>query len=247
MQSFVRDMELEGLARNTIAKNINSLKSLLNDATNDGLNHSTAYKGFKYSPEVVYKTWLNMDEIEAIYNLTGLSKALDIIRDLFVVGALTGMRVENYTNIDQSINVNLKDNTITAIINKNGPRVTIPIHYIIREIIDKYNGLPPTRSVWAINRGIKKIAEKAKIDSIVVSVREEGGTRVQTVLPKHKTISSHTCRRSLITMLYLKNVKLEYIRTIAGHKNITSTIRYIKAGLTEFQTEIAELDFWKRK
>ena len=246
MQQFVRDLELQGLARNTINKQISALKSLLNDATTDNMNHSTGYKHFSYSPEIVYKTYLTMPEVEAIYNLKDLSKPLEIIRDLFIVGCLTGLRVENYTNIDQSLSLDLTNNVLTAIVNKNGPRIQIPIHYIIGEIIQKHNGLPPTRSVWAINRGIKKIAEKAKINSTVISVREEGGTRTTSTLPKHKTISSHTARRTLATLLYIQNVKLDYIRSILGHSNIATTIRYIKAGLTEFQTEIAELDFWKR-
>lgn len=246
LQQYVRDLELQGLARNTIAKQINALKSLLNDAAKDNLNHSTQYKHFSYSPEIVYKTYLTMQEVEAIYNLKDLSPALDIIKDLFIVGCLTGLRVENYTNIDQSLSINT-DDTITAIVNKNGPRITIPQHYIIKDIILKYKGLPPPRSVWAINRGIKKIAEKAKINSPVISVREEGGVRVTTTLPKYKTITSHTARRTLVTLLYLQNVKLDYIRSILGHSDIASTMRYIKAGLTEYQTEVAELDFWKRQ
>ena len=247
MQQFVRDLEMEGLTRNYINKQISALKSLLNDATRDNLNHSEGYKHFNYSPEIVYKTYLTMPEVEAIYNIKDLSKPMDIIKDLFIVGCLTGLRVENYTNIDQSVSVDLTNNVLTAIVNKNGPRISIPIHYIIREIIEKYKGLPPPRSVWAINRGIKKIAEKAKINSTVISVREEGGVRTTTSLPKHKTITSHTCRRTLVTLLYLQNVKLEYIRSITGHKNIASTMRYIKAGLSEYQSEVAELDFWKKK
>jgi len=169
------------------------------------------------------------------------------VRDLFMLGAWTGMRVSNYLNIDSDLNVDLEKNIITAIVNKNGPRVRIPIHWIIREIIEKNGGkLPKSISEQKLNKQIKVVGRLAGITEKVITVKTIGGKRTEIVKDKCDMISSHTCRRSLATNLYLKDVPLKYIMSITGHKTEAQALKYIKSGLDEIYDKVAELDFWKK-
>jgi len=243
---FVDKMEAKGHAKNYIGRQINNIKIILTRAFKEGKHQNTEYLKFAVLREDVYNIYLSEAELIKMYNLP-LDGYNAHVRDLFMLGAWTGMRVSNYLNIDSDLNVDLEKNIITAIVNKNGPRVRIPIHWIIREIIEKNGGkLPKSISEQKLNKQIKVVGRLAGITEKVITVKTIGGKRTEIVKDKCDMISSHTCRRSLATNLYLKDVPLKYIMSITGHKTEAQALKYIKSGLDEIYDKVAELDFWKK-
>lgn len=226
---------------------VNNLKIVLNHAHKEGKHTNLEFKKFEVPKENVYNIYLSEQELILIYKLRSLPKYLEKARDLFMIGCWTGMRVSNYLNIDPELNIDLKKNRITAIVNKNGPRVTIPIHWIILEIIKKYDGLPKSISDQKLNKYLKDMGQAAKLNEKIITVRTENGKRVESVKEKWQLITSHTARRSLATNLYLRDAPLKYIMSIIGHKTEAQCLHYIKSGLDEIVDKVAELDFWKKK
>lgn len=243
---FIDKMEAKGYSKNYIGKQINNFKIILSRGYKEGKHNNTDFHKFTVLREDVYNIYLSEAELIKMYNLE-LKGYLDHVRDLFMLGAWTGMRVENYMNIDPAINIDPDKNIITAIVNKNGPRVRIPIHWIIREIIEKYSGgLPKPISQQKLNKQIKIVGRLAGITEKVVTVRTIGGKRTEIVKEKCEMITSHTCRRSLASNLYLKDVPLKYIMSITGHRTESQALKYIKSGIDEIYDKVAELDFWKK-
>lgn len=246
-EDFVAFMEGKGLAKNYIGRQITNIKTVLNLSFKEGKHKTEAYKQYKKLAEKVYNIYLSEEELLRLYNLklTGRHKKA---RDLFLIGCYTGMRVSNYLNIDPDLNIDLERSRITVIVNKNGPRVIIPIHWMVREIIEEYKGLPKSISEQKLNEYIKEVCklDEAKLKQKIVSVRTEGGIRKEKVKEKWEMVTSHTARRSMATNLYLQNVRLKYIMSITGHKTESQCLEYIKTGLEEFVEEVAELDFWKK-
>ena len=245
---LISHLEQKGASKNYIAKHIKCIKIVLAEAAKDNQPVNPSFRDFKATEEKVYNIYLSEEELENIYKLKDFKPLhLEKARDLFLIGCYTGMRAENYLNIDPKVNINLKKNVITAIVNKKGPRITIPIHWIIREIIEKYNGLPESISQQKLNKYIKKVGEIAELNETVISVKEIGGKRTQIVKKKWEMITTHTARRSMITNLYKRQVPLSYIMQISGHKTESQCLRYIKAGYEEINAKVAALDFWNKK
>lgn len=245
---FILFLEKKSLSKNYIGRQVKTLKGVMHEAYKEKLHTNDDFRMFKVPSEKVYNVYLSEIELERLYNLE-LTGHLEKARDIFIVGCYTGLRVENYMNIDKDLNIDIPNNRLNVIINKNGPRISIPIHYLVKRIIDKYNGLPAPISQQKFNKYIKDVCklEKAGLKYVVLSARTEGGKRVEKAKMKWEMISSHTARRSMATNCYLRGIPVDYIMNILGHKSPSQTIQYIKSGLDEISDRVAELDFWKEK
>ena len=59
-------------------------------------------------------------------------------------------------------------------------------------------------------------------------VRFSGSRRITETRPKYEIISSHTARRTGITLLILKGIPLSIIMKISGHKKIETLMKYAR-------------------
>jgi hypothetical protein len=92
--------------------------------------------------------YLSEEELLSMHQLK-LSGHLEKARDYFLIGAYTGLRFEDWKRITREKVVN---GVLTVRSSKTGEVSTIPIHPIVRAILDKYNGvLPPLPSNQKIN------------------------------------------------------------------------------------------------
>src|SRR5690606_5493852 len=100
--TFVQYLENNNYSINTIGKHIKNLTTLLNRATEDGLNSNMKYKHreFKALSEDTVSIYLIESEIDALYKVD-LSKTKDweLARDIFLIGYYTGQRVSDYNGI----------------------------------------------------------------------------------------------------------------------------------------------------
>jgi hypothetical protein len=242
-RNFISEMESQDYSLNYIGKMIKNLKIVLNHAWLEGVNKNTEYKKWKVPSEKVYNVYLSEEELLRIHR-SNPPGYLHGSKDLFVLGCFTGLRVENYLNIDPDLQI--KNGIITAIINKKGGRVKIPVHWIVDEIIKKNKGLPPPVTSQTLNKHIKLICQFAGIKEKIITVKTVGGKRKEFVKEKWEMCSSHTARRSMVTNLYMRNVPIRYIMSITGHKTELQCQEYIKSGIDEFLDQVINLDFWKK-
>lgn len=111
---------------------------------------------------------------------------------------------------------------------KTGASVVIPIHPIVREIINDGFDLSDTISDQKLNGHIKELCRLAGITQDVLVNRNIGGQNVEIVMPKYKMVSSHTARRSFATNAYKSGVPSIAIMKITGHTKESTFLTYIK-------------------
>ncbi|NRD19331.1 site-specific integrase [Winogradskyella eckloniae] len=249
--TFIKYLEDNNYSVNTIGKHIKNLVTILNRATEDGINTNLKYKHseFKMVSEETVSIYLTEADIDALYK-TDLSKTKDweLARDIFLIGYYTGQRVSDYNGItkDQIKTFNGKE-VFEFKQQKTNKRVYVPIHRRVKEIMEqRYNGFPPRKlNNPDINEYIKEAGRKAEINEQVTITKTVGGKKTSETVPKHKLIVSHTARRSFCTNAYLSKMPTIDIMSISGHSTEREFYKYIKVTPQERAVKIADSDFFK--
>lgn len=226
---------------NSVDKHIKTIITILNDATERGINKNLAFrsKGFKRVTERVDSIYLTEAEIQLLadIDLKG-RKGHEQVRDLFIVGCHTGLRFSDLSRVKAE---HIKDGYIEITQQKTGEPVVIPVHPQVEIILIKYNGeLPPAITNQKTNQYLKEIAKgipafKEKLSKSFT----KGGAGINQNLEKWKLISSHTARRSFATNNYLNGVPAITIMAITGHKTERAFMNYIKVTPREHAKIIA--------
>jgi len=231
----------EGLAKNTIASQWKNIKVIMKDAHEKGKHTNIAYQGFKREQEESDNIYLSEDELKAMWDLD-LDDHLEKARDFFILGAYTGLRVSDW----DKIHLPSKGDVLMVRSQKTSEKSIIPIHPIVREILNKYGGLMPKKpSDQKINDYIKVVGAQAGIDEDVTKSITKGGKKEYKTVPKWKLITTHTARRSLATNLILSGASPYLVMRITGHKSIESFEKYIKLNDLMATMELKELEFFR--
>ena len=223
-QKFVGYLQREGLANNTIGREIKTLKIFINslDADRKALVDISKLRVLKEEVDNIY---LNEEELQMIHDAE-LPPHLDRVRDCFLLLAWTGCRYSDLQQIDKS---NIKGEVLTFRQHKTNNRVSIPIHPVVREVLEKYNyELPAEISNQKFNDYIKEVARLAGMTMIETKTRTEGGKAKTTRCEKWQLVSSHTGRRSFATNMYKRGLPSIMIMSITGHKTESAFLKYIK-------------------
>jgi integrase len=217
------------LSVNTIGKKIQTLKIFLNAAKEEGKNTFEAYRSKKFvaTTEESEAIYLNESELKKIYEHDFSNDPVnEQIRDLFLVGAWTGCRFSDITQITPE---NISDGFIHIKQYKTGKKVLIPLHPVVTAILNKYNGkLPKATTNQQFNRALKDIAEVVGITEMTHKAITKGGVKVSTAYSKNKLVTTHTARRSFATNLYKSGFPSISIMAITGHVTEKSFLKYIK-------------------
>lgn len=233
---FTAYLQSLGLSVNTIGHKIQTLKAWLNEATEKGLNKSQQYKShrFKAISEETENIYLSNKELETLYKTDLPNERLTRVRDLFLIGAFTGLRFSDFTNITAE---NIRFNTLSIEQQKTGKRVSIPLHPIVLGIWKKYNEqLPSVISNQKFNEYIKEACKLAGIDNPEQKSITKGGLRMKKTYKKYELVSSHTARRSFATNLYLSGFPTLSIMQITGHRTESAFMKYIKVTANQHAT-----------
>lgn len=189
--------------------------------------------------------YLSMQEIERI-NALYLHKDSAQVRDIFIVGCLTGLRYSDYSRLSED---NFVNSNIDILTKKTNTRVVIPVHPLIDDLIARNNGygfLRYNKSQQNFNMRIKYICKKAGIDEKVHYECTEGFRRVKHTKRKYELISSHTARRSCATNMYLSGIPTARIMLITGHKTESAFFAYIRIRKEENAEELRAHPFFSR-
>ena len=215
--------EIHHYTLNSVGKYIRALKVMIASAKNSDADTSSFY----VFNEDVDNVYLNEAELKQLKDFDFKSdQHLERVRDWFLLLAWTGSRFSDLDKIDKA---NIKNGMITYRQKKTNTSVTIPLHPVVNEILQKYNyNMPESISNQKFNDYIKDACKLAKIDSLENFTRTVGGKLVTETMPKYELVSSHTCRRSFCTNMYLRGLDTLMIRSISGHKTEKSFLMYIK-------------------
>lgn len=226
--------------RNHVAKDFRLLLQILREAEiEDGIPVNPKYRSdaYKVSEIVSDAVALTFDEVQRIANadLSDLSAGYTIARDSFVVGCLTGLRYGDW-KIEKSQKSRLRTGEGSIVVlkkltRKTGEAVTIALHPIAKAILERYDYELPCISNQRTNDFIKIIAARAGLVEMVSLKTSEGGKTVMRKARKCDAVSTHTARRSFVTIgLYEWRVPPQYLMRITGHKSERQLYHYARAG-----------------
>jgi len=200
---------------------------------------------FDTSREETDAIYLTMDQVKEMYGIKKFNlPEQEVVRDVFVIGCYTGMRFSDYSVLDPSA---IRNNRLSFIQVKTGAKVTIPIHPIVNEILQKYNYvLPPVPRNNEFNAIIKTVGEK--MPSLHVPFTKQITYKrelVEIEKMKYEFLMTHTARRSFCSNEYIKGTDPMIIMAISGHKSYKSFMRYIKVSGDQFADKMEKI--WQER
>lgn len=246
---FVNYGKIKKYSRNYMGTNIQKLKTIIGYAFENKVHSNDAFKKryFAKLKEEINHPYLDEKELALIYNLKLDDELMRNVRDIFLIASYTGLRVGDLSDFLSSpklIMINGKE-FIHLIQNKTEGEVYIPINSIIKNILQIRDGkFPPYVHPNIINKLIKCIARKAKINDDFIIERTISDSKVKIVKPKHKFITAHTARRSFCTNAYNSGMAPHQIMVISGHKSEKVFYSYIKASVKRKALQAAEHSFF---
>ena len=230
-------------SNNTINKNIDNLKMFMLWSKSRGYHKSTNFNEIQklkpFENEIIY---LNEEELSRLEELDlSSNKHLEMNRDLFLFGCYTGQRFSDYSNFDKS---ELNNNFWVVNQRKSvgNSVVRIPLIPQAQQILKKYNNELPKISSQKFNKNIKNISKLANIIELKKTLKYQGNKRVEVMLPKFELISSHTARRTFITLSLIKGINPEAIKKVSGHTSDKEFKKYLK--IEDFYIEDQVLKGW---
>jgi integrase len=242
------------LASNTIGKDIKTIKTILNEATERGINKNLQYKSRKVSvtsesTDAIYLTEAELDKLETL-DLSG-NKRLENIRDLFLIGCYTGLRFSDWASLKPA---QIKDGCVEITQLKTDHSIVVPIHPTVQRILDKYNGnLPRSISNQKANEYLKELGRivpagenEPVLNAITSKTLTKGGSKVTVAKYKWEALCTHTARRSFATNEYLAGMPSITIMAITGHKTEQAFLRYIKLTPSE-HAKLMQIHWQSRK
>jgi integrase len=245
-KNFTSFLKVDGKYSNTVVeKYVSQIKGFVKEAKICGYEISPEIesKNFTFKREETLDTYLNLEEINAIYNLDlAKNQYLEVTRDLLILGVWTGLRVSDIKRINE---FDISENRIKIVeTEKNKAFVEIPIHPQLKEVLKRRGNIFPEITEQNFNINIKKLCELAKINETILGSKKDPDTnrKVRSYYSKYELITSHTCRRSFVSNHYGK-IDDKTIMAITTHKSYTQYIKYVKTTLKEHAKILDE--YWK--
>ena len=205
---------------NTVHRNIGLLKTFLLWAFNKKYSFNNSFVNFKKPPKFrTDEIALNIEQVEEIYaHDFSKNKKFERVRDLFVFGCVTGMRFGNYSTISKN---DVQGDFIRVIdLKSKSKNLSIPLNNISKSILEKYEYQLPNISNQKMNEYIKEVFKELKFTDEIKKTMKYGDQLVEINSEFYKRISSHTARRSFITIMKNKRVPDKVIMSYTGHTSL---------------------------
>jgi len=224
--------------------------------------NGTAHKNFITVAKESDPIYLSVDELMMLYRLKITKNAImkewpelcgekavrqrmatcEQVKNRFLIGAFSGMRVSDFSRFSES---NIIDGMIMMRTRKTDTPIAIPLHPVIKRILESDFDLSKTISDQKMNDYIKRLAKMAGINEKVTICEHRGGEVKEIRIEKYALVSTHTARRSFATHLQRSKIPLSSISMALGHKKVTTTMRYLRLGVDENAAILAGSSFFK--
>lgn len=211
-EAWLRDL---GKNQNTTGKHLRQLRTLTNEAINDGYMPADAYpfRKFKIKIQKAQKPFLTPDELGKLERLHLEDVRQQHILDAFLFCCYTGLRFSDFRTLTTSniVPINRKK-WLCVKMQKTNIEIKLPLELLFEgkalDIIDKYDSIEQMASIPInadTNKILVEIAEKSKIK-------------------KHFTF--HTARHTCATLLIHQGVAITTVQKLLGHTSVKTTEIY---------------------
>lgn len=229
-----------GHINNTFSRNVGLVKTFLFWALKNGYTYKADFINFKKKPKVITnQIALRKEDLERILKTEMPSKKLERVRDVFVFSCVTGMRFGELkfvskNNIDGKILL-LKEEKGSGKKSREIPLTGIALH-----ILNSYNYNLPLIANQKHNDYIKDVFKEAGYTHIVMKTSTRGKEVIREEIPFYKRISSHTARRTFITMMKRKGKSDKLIAEISGHNDMKTLNQYYQVSNEDVKDAVNE-------
>jgi len=235
-----------GLNDNTIHKRFSGLKTFMKWIEEKEIFTFKVsvhnFKAPKYENDIIA---LNKSEIQLLLDLKTKSDAHQRIIDLFIFNCFCGLRYGDLIKLNK-FNYRIDedgDYYIEQENKKTDNTVNIPIQSTALKILEKYDFNLPKFSSQYFNRELKSIFEVYDLfGEPVLKKRRSLKTRKDFETIKRKQISSHTCRRTFVTLAMNANVPNINIMSASGHTRLQTLKKYGKVSQNKAAFKAIDLD-----
>jgi integrase len=222
---------------NTLSRNIGLFKTFMNWAVLNRYTYKLDFQEFKnIKKEITDEVALSKEQVVEIFNFDfSNNQRLERVRDLFVFGCFTGMRYSNYSKIKKNdiIDSHIKVRDVKD----NRKQLNIPLNDYSSYLLKKYDYRLPEISNQKFNEYIKEVIKIVGYTENIKKTSKLGNEIIETVTPFYERISSHTARRSFITIMKTDKVPDKIIMGFTGHKSLEVFNQYYKPN------DIEKVDF----
>lgn len=262
---FKKYLEKRGYMKKTINKYICSMKVICKRAYKDNTSESDTSRYFFFEDvleqDKAREIYLTAQELQSLYEMPLEGRKAEV-RDIFLVGCYTCQRFSDYSRLSKdSFRVTARGTEVVSIVQeKTKTSVSVPIlSPNLKAIAEKYDyKFPVFKNNVVFNRYIKEILKElsesveslARKERTLLNVREqkmesEGRATFErdesgnVVKPRYELVSSHTARRTGITLMYLtKKFNIFEMMYVSGHKSQSVFLDYIKLSGQEIADDI---------
>lgn len=220
-----------------IAKLVKRLYTFLRYASQHGWGDAPLLQARLRLPAMhrIERAYLRLEELER-FRTAHLEGNLAIARDMFVLQCYTGLRWSDLRRLNRA-HYDAASDTVVMTTQKTRKTVRIPLLPIARQILERYDWNLPQWSNAYQNKLLKVALKVVGIDEPVVEVEYRGAERIERVVPKYEAISTHSAKRTFVSVLLSRGVTLETICKITG--NTRATIEaYIQKDETDMKKEL---------
>ncbi len=216
---------------NYFYKGLTIVRQFMREAERRKFHENRDYQFFTVKRMPTTKIALSFDELERLYVLdlpqhSGMEKT----RDLFLIGAYTGLRFSDFTRIMAEHIDRAEDGKkyLSIVTQKTGTLVTIPLLPIAEKLLEKYGYNVPKVANQNFNDNMKELGKMAGLTGKMFVTNSAGGKRNETILEKWEMLSSHVARRSFATNFYRDGMPVSVLMQITGHATEKQFMAYIK-------------------
>jgi len=216
--TFLKEFEVhlkeKGNSVNTIAKHLRQLRTLVNEAINQGYIPSDAYpfRKYKIKQEKGRKEFLTPDELKRLENLD-VDKKLRHVLDAFLFCCYTGLRYSDFCQLtpENIIRVNGKRWLYFKSV-KTDVEIRLPLHLLFEgkalAVLERYDIVTDFAKIGPNSEANKYLAQLAALARI------------------RKHITYHTARHTCATLLVHQGVPITTVQKLLGHTSVRTTEVY---------------------
>ena len=216
---------------NTITKRLSALKTFYKYLSDNNIfsfkTNLFEFDKNQYDNNVVT---LSKDELKLLKALN-LSENRQKIMDLFLMNCFIGLRFSDLSTLNRFdfINDNEGNLCLKKENKKTGIIAQLPIIQDALTILEKYDFKLPKYSNQYFNRELQLILKENELfGEVVIKKRRSLTENKDYQILKRELITSHTARRTFITLCVDANMNIPAIMMASGHRSIKTIQKYIE-------------------
>ncbi len=230
---------------NTYARNLGLFKTFMFWAINNKYTFNNTFMEFKKVERVITnQIALSLEDLIKLLNHEFESNKLEKVRDVFVFACVTGMRFGELFLISKS-NVSETEILLKEDKDTNKQVRSIPLTAISKRILIKYDYKLPLIANQKQNEYIKEVFKELDYKHKVQRVTTRGKENIKEEIEFYNRISTHTARRTFITMMKRQGKSDKLIAKITGHTDMKTLNQYYQVDdeqTKEAMDEVFDID-----